>query len=268
MAHSRATTRHAFLSAAIAAIFWLAPLRAASSDWSLPEEEQFLSTAEIIKLEPINNGFTKSRKATLTDGHRTHFAHVQTISLYMPFFKGSDGSEERDFKDNWKFNVAAYRLAKLLHLTNMVPVSVERIVEGKPAAVTWWVDDVLMDERKRVENNIMPPDAGRWRNQMDIIRVFDQLIYNMDRNRENLLITTDWRVFMIDHSRTFRKWTSLRSPAAVTECDPQLVSSLKTLTRSAVERELGPYLTDEEIAGLMARRDIIVGMLEAHARTK
>ena len=38
--------------------------------------------------------------------------------------------------------------AQLLGLS--VPISVQRNVEGRPAAVTWWVDDVLTDERGRV----------------------------------------------------------------------------------------------------------------------
>jgi hypothetical protein len=241
-------------------------IAAPSDDWTLTEEEHFLSTAQIGKIEPIGSGFTQSRKAMLSDGRRMHAAHIQTINLYMPYFHGSDGSEEREFKDNWKFNVAAYRLAKLLNLTDMVPASVYRMVDGKPAAVTWWVDGVLMDERKRVENNIMPPDRARWADQMDTIRVFDQFIYNMDRNRENLLITNDWRVMMIDHTRAFRKWPSLRNPAAITTCNPALLSSLKALTQASVERELSAYVTPEEIAGLMARRDIIVRLLEAHIR--
>ncbi len=88
----------------------------------------------------------------------------------------------------------------------------------------------------------------------------------MDRSRENLLITTDWRVLMIDHTRAFRKWKTLRNPAAITQCRPDLLHALKTLSRDAVTRELSPYLTAEEIDALMARRDLIVELLTSHAR--
>ncbi|PWU03587.1 MAG: hypothetical protein C5B51_18795 [Terriglobia bacterium] len=242
------------------------PGRSSGSDWSLADQEHFLQTASVIREEPVSSGLTKSRKAILSDGRRTHAAHIQTVDIYMPLFRGTDGSEEQEFKDSWKFNVAAYRLAKLLRLTDMVPVSVARVVDQKPAAVTWWVDDVLMDERKRVAENTTPPDAVRWRDQMDSIRTFDQLIYNMDRSRENLLIGTDWRVFMIDHTRAFRKWSTLRNPAAITQCRPDLLRALKALTRSAVSRELDPYLTEDEISAIMARRDLIVDLLNSHAR--
>jgi hypothetical protein len=233
-----------------------------SSGMTLAQKEHFLLTASVSAGVYAGKGITHSEKVTLTDGLFTHAAHVQTIDVYMPLFKGKDGSREQDFKDSWKFNVAAYRLAKLIGLTDMVPVCVSRVVDGKPSAVDWWVDDVLMDEKERVQKNIQPPDAARWRGQMDTIRVFDQLIYNMDRSEENLLITTNWDVWMIDHSRTFRKWTSLRNPAAITHCRPGLLLGLKNLRREDVMRELSPLITDEEINGLMARRDLIVAKLE------
>jgi hypothetical protein len=231
--------------------------------WTLPREEEFLKTARIESEAPAGEGITHSRKVTLTDGVRTHAAHVQTIDIFMPLFKGKDGSEEKDFRDCWKFNVAAYRLAKLLHLTNMVPVSVPRTVDGVPAAVSWWVDDVLMDEAERVRRGIPPPDVRRWNRQMETIRVFDQLIYNVDRSRQNLLITRNWDVWMIDETRSFRKWTSLKDADAVTRCTPELLRALQQLRREDVVREMGTLLTADEIDGLMARRDLIVQKLTA-----
>ena len=228
------------------------------------DREHFLATATILGQEPIAKGLTKSKKAILTDGHITHAAQIQTVDIYMPLFKGVDGSEQREFKDSWKFNVAAYRLAKLLHLTDMVPVSVERMVDGNPAAVTWWVDDVLMDERERVAKDIQPPDLYRWAEQTDIVRIFDQLIYNMDRSRDNLLISADWSVWMIDHTRAFRPWPTLRNPEMVTLCTPEFFRTLTALTRADVTRDLGQYLTENEINGLMARRDLILNLLTSH----
>jgi hypothetical protein len=137
------------------------------------------------------------------------------------------------------------------------------VVDGKPSAVTWWVDDILMDERQRLARNLHPPDTALWNAQMDSIRIFDQLIYNMDRSQENLLIGRDWHPWMIDHTRAFRKWPSLRNPAAITNCDPALLQALKDLRRSDVSRELGPFLTAEEQDALMARRDLIVAALQS-----
>ena len=112
----------------------------------------------------------------------------------------------------------------------MVPPSVQRTVDGKPASVTWWLDGIAMDEKDRLQKGIKPPDVSAWNAQMDAIRVFDQLIYNMDRSQENLLIGKDWKAYMIDHTRAFRKWPKLRNAAAITKCSPELLRSLKSLT--------------------------------------
>ncbi len=249
------------LGALLAGGLWCGP---GSDGWTVAAEEQFLLNARIIADAPAGHGITGSRKVTLSDGRRTHAAHAQTVNIYMPLFKGKDGSREKEFKDSWKFNVAAFRLARLLNLTDMVPVSVARPIGGKPASFDWWVDDVLMNERERVTRHIEPPDLGRWNRQMDTIRIFDQLIYNMDRSQENLLIGRNWNVWMIDHTRAFRKWTHLRDPAAITHVTPALLGALRGLKRSDVARELGEFLTTGEIDGLMARRDLIVARLAGH----
>lgn len=234
------------------------------ANWSVARKEQFLLTAAISNESYAGKGLTNSQKAILTEGPYTHAAHIQHVDIYMPVFKGKDGSTEKDFKDSWKFNVAAYRLAKLLRLTDMVPVSVARVVDGKPASVDWWIDGVTMDERERLAKNMQAPDPIAWRKQMDIIRTFDQLIYNMDRSQENLLIDKNWHAWMIDHTRAFRTQHELRNPAAITHCNADLFQALKSLRRSDVVREMGEFLTADEIDGMMARRDLIVSKLEAN----
>ena len=240
-------------------------LFAASVDpvnWSVAEKEHFLLTATIDNEAYAGKGLTNSQKATATDGRTTHAVHIQHIDIHQALFTGKDGSTERDFKDSWKFNVAAYRLAKLLHLTSMTPVCVARPVDGRPASVCWWIEDMMMDERDRLAKNIQPPDPVAWHKQMDIIRTFDQLIYNMDRSQENLLIDKQWHAWMIDHTRSFRKWRTLRNPAAITRCNADLFQALKSLRRTELVRDLGEFLTPEEIDGLLARRDLIVQKIQ------
>ena len=66
---------------------------------------------------------------------------------------------ELNFRDYWGYNIAAYRLSRLLNL-DCVPVSVRREIDGKGAAVTWWIDDVLMTEKTRyLHKKIRPPDV-------------------------------------------------------------------------------------------------------------
>jgi len=101
----------------------------------------------------------------------------------------------------------------------MVPATVERRHEGKPASFTWWVDDVLMDEQERYRQKKDVPNTDDWNQQMWVTRLFDQLIANMDRNLGNLLIDKSYNIWMIDHSRAFRTNKDLKSPGNLSKVD-------------------------------------------------
>lgn len=217
---------------------------------------RFLTTARVVKQKELSTGVTNSLRASLTDGRITHDAHVQTIDEARPYFRSIEGTE-LNFRDSYKYNIAAYRLDQLLEL-NMVPCSVERKFKGKTGAFTWWVDEVLMTELQRYREKMEPPDLEAWDRQLYAVRVFDQLIYNMDRNLGNLLITKDWKVWMIDHTRAFRKHRKLKNPKALLKCDRKLLAKLRELDEETLKQELGAYLTNGEIRGLLARRDAIV----------
>lgn len=222
--------------------------------------EQFLLHARIVHKRAAGKGITGSIRATLSDGTTTHDAQIQTVDEHRTHFVGPQGVE-LDFRDTWSFNVAAYRLDRLLAL-NLVPVSVARPYQGQPAAFTWWVDDVQMDEEARLAKKIPVPDTDRWNRQMYLVRVFDQLIANTDRNLGNLLITKDWRMWAIDHTRAFRLTPSIRTPENVTQCDRQVLERMKALDNPTLRRTIGPLMYTNEIPALLSRRDEIVRILE------
>lgn len=224
------------------------------------EIEEFLRKADVTKTKSTAKGVTGSLQATLTDGKTTHFAHIQEIDESKREFQSASGTEF-NFRDSWTFNVAGYKIDRLIGL-NMVPVSVSRRYRSKPAAFTWWIDDVLMDEGDRLKKKIQPPEPRLWNEQMQMVRLFDQLIYNIDRNMGNLVITKDWRVWAIDHTRAFRTHDTLKTPANVTRCDRQVFERLKQLDRDTLKREVGQFIDDFQIRSLLARRDAIVAKLE------
>ena len=117
---------------------------------------------------------------------------------------------EFNFQDSYKLNIAAYRLGLPLGLDTRIPVSVERSFNGKPGPYTCWIENIQMDEVDRLKKKIEAPDKDRWSRQYLIMKTFDQLIYNMDRNATNMLYDKEWRLWMIDHSRAFRRHTKLR----------------------------------------------------------
>jgi hypothetical protein len=174
--------------------------------------EAFLLKARVSNLRDAGSGVTNSRRATLTDGQLTHDAHIQTVDVAQQVFEAGRNTEV-NFKDTYRYNIAGYRVAKLIGLTT-VPMSVERNVEGKAAAVTWWVDDVQMDEKDRMKTKAQGPDPVRTSKQIQIMRIWDELIQNRDRNQGNILWTHDWTMWLIDHTRAFRLNNNLLKPGA------------------------------------------------------
>jgi len=227
--------------------------------------EEFLLTAKVVERKHLSMGITNSERAVLDNGNLRHDAHIQSVDISKTFFQTIQGTEV-NFRDCYKFDVAAYELDKLLNL-NMVPVTVERKA-GDMAAVTWWVDDTLMTELVRKKKKMEPPNQHYWNQQMYICRVFDQLIYNTDRNLGNLVISKDWKVWMIDHTRAFRTMKDLQSPKNLVQCDRQLLGKLRELNKQVLTEKMQKYLTPIEIEGLLARRDKIVKFFDEQIAQK
>ena len=233
------------------------------STWSREEKAAFLLAAKIVQKKGAPGGITGSQRATLQNERGAHDAHIQVIDESKARFESVLGTE-LNFRDTYKFNIAAYILDDLLGL-HMIPVTVERKSGTQRASFTWWVDDILMDEAARKEKRAEPPDPDRWNRQMHIVRVFDQWIANTDRNLHNLLITKDWDIWMIDHTRAFRLHHDVREAKNLEKCDRLLLQSLGALNKQVLKEKLGNYLTGMEIDGLLARRDKIAELFEDKA---
>lgn len=228
---------------------------------TLAEQEQFLRTARIVKTKGAKKGVTATQRATMSDGTLTHDASIQTVDISAARHETTRGTE-LNFRDFWGYNVAAYRLGLMLGLDS-IPPSVARRYNAKEASYTWWIDDVIMDEQARTDNKTSPPDSAYWRAQNDIIRVFDALIANTDRNQGNVLIDKRWKVWMIDHTRAFRLTEEPKNPQAIVRCERSLFAKLKTLDKASLKAELDAYLSSFEIDALLKRRDVIVARIES-----
>ncbi len=218
--------------------------------------EQYLLTARVVSVKDLGTGVTHPRKVALDDGKLQHNAIFKDIDERKMGVTFIEGKPEYDFKDSWKFEVAAYELDKLLGL-DTVPVTVEREVDGKRGSLQIWIDGCMSDADRRTKK-LEDPDKFAWNCQVHTIDLFDNLIFNIDRNAGNLLISPEWKIYMIDHTRTFKSTPQLRRPQDLTRFSASLVVALRKLDQKTVTACCGKYLTSIEISALLDRRNLIL----------
>ena len=226
------------------------------------QKQQFLLDAKVVNSKQLGKGITHPWRLTLSDGQVTHDAAFQSIDEHKSQMKFDDGRTELNFVDSYHYDIAAYQLAKLVSMDDMIPVTVERKWNGQVGALSWWIP-WKWDEALRHQQNLHPPDADAWNKQMYKVRVFDQLIYDTDPNLTNVLITADWKIWRIDFTRAFRLLQrDLKDPKDLVMCDRQLLEKLRQLDGDTVLEKTKPHLNKSEVKALMARRDKIVGTFQ------
>ena len=238
-----------------------ANVAAPAPELSIAQIKDFLKNAKVIKTRTTTKGVTAPKRLTLSDGVTTHDAVFQAIDDRKTVMQlgggGRQATTELNFVDSYKYNIGAYELARLLGLEYMMPVYIERRVDGQIGSISWFVT-TLMDESDRLKKKIEPPNATDWNQQMYRMRVFSALTRDTDRNLTNVLITPQWKVMMIDFSRAFRLQPELLHQADLTKIDRALLAKLETLTKEGVKQATNDFLSNREIEVMMQRRDLLV----------
>ena len=220
--------------------------------------EKLLETAEVVRIEDIGEGITKPRRLTLKDGDRQVRAVFKTIDVdsneisYTTHF-------ETSFSDRYVYEVAAYRLDRLLGL-RLVPVTVIRTVDGVRGSAQLWIDDVI-SMQEAMDHGMAPRDEARLDYNMMLMSVLDGLIHNVDRNFTNILVQPQTDAFhLIDHSRAFRTYKAL--PRWLEEHDvplpEDLARRLRALDLETLQATLGDLLHKNQIKPILKRRDLLV----------
>ncbi len=221
--------------------------------------EQFLLKGELINLRNIPVGVTAPQRATLTLNGVEHYALFKTIDEAKSGYTQLErGKGEIEFQDSWRTEIPAYEVDKIVGL-GMVPATVERVLNGKRGSLQFWVES-MMPEAERVKRKLAAPDVAAWNQQMFKVRLFDNLIYNTDRHLNQILITKDWEMRLIDHSRSFRPFDTLKTPGDLTRFSRSLLAGLQKLEEKDLTERVGKLLTGVQIRGLLKRRDAIVDL--------
>jgi hypothetical protein len=227
--------------------------------------EDFLQNAEIVGQEqPFTDreAVTKPWKLTLEKEGVTKNA----------LWKNCEG-RMRGFVENWRWEIAAYLLDKHLGL-NMVPPTVEKRFQNTRGSCQLWVDS-KMSLKDKYEQDIKTPSykVFSWNRALYLQRAFDNLIANEDRHQNQYLITEDWRMILIDHSRTFRTSGKFakkliydekykEGPRLMKQLPRAFVEKLNGLDHDTIKGVVGDYLTDKEIEFVLIRKDLILDWLD------
>lgn len=234
---------------------------AAATELSVAEMKDFLKNARVIRTKSTSKGVTAPKRVTLSNGKLEHDAVFQAIDEHSTVANLSGGGRspqtELNFVDSYKYNIAAYELATMLGLGDMMPVYIERRWNGQVGSMSWFVP-TLMDESERLKKKIQPPKPTEWNNQMYRMRVFSALVRDTDRNLTNVLISPEWKVVMIDFSRAFRLQSELLHIKDLNKIDRGLLAKLETLQSSEVRKAVGDFLTKSEVEAMMTRRDALL----------
>jgi hypothetical protein len=253
--------RRMFLGAVACLVCGLFAVAGDEPNLTKEQIKHFLATAEVVKSHQSKKGSTNTSRLTLSDGTITHDASFQPIDEHKREMKLASGAVEMNFVDSYKYNIAAYALAELIGMDDMLPVYVERKWEGKKGSLSWWLP-VKMDEADRYKQKIQVPNPDAWNNQMYKIRVFDQLVSDADPNLTNVLIGENWQIWRVDFSRAFRLNKEPKDNKELVRCDRQLFQKLKALDGNAVAEKTKGYLTKDEVEAVMMRRDKIVAYVQ------
>jgi hypothetical protein len=223
-----------------------------------PFWEEFLRSAKIIRSEAVGEGVTKPKKLLLRKND------VEAFAIWKrPAALGAE------LNDRWECEIAAYRLDILLDL-KMVPPTVERRYRLNSGSLQLWVD-VPMSEKKMADERIPVPEnrSEDYDKMRSLQRAFDSLIANSDRSLQNLRYTSDWRMILIDHSRSFRDSypfvdrliygkNGLRTDQNFGQLPRSFVAKLRALDYPKIRGAVKNYLTSSQIKALLFRRDLLL----------
>jgi hypothetical protein len=230
--------------------------------WPDAELEAFLLEAEVVDVVDVGEGITEPKRVTLRRGDRECRAIFKDVDVESTDIALTNRFE-MGFSDKWRYEVAAYRLDRLLDI-GLVPVTVERQIEGTQGSLQLWIEDATTLQ-SAADRDLPIGDERLLLERLMSMYVLDQLIANVDRNFGNVLVRPQLDDFyLIDHSRAFRTSDDVDPPPppAATPVDPTVARAMRQLDRESVDEALEDLLSKRQRRAILDRRDELVELLE------
>ncbi len=214
--------------------------------------EEFLRTAPVeAVIRGAQPGRTEPWTVVLADGE----------AACRAIFKYVDRRRPSVLPDSYKYELAAYEVARQLGL-DIVPVVVERKIEGRPGSLQLLVEDAVSESARRADG-LEPPDPAALRDRLEAVKVFALLVDDECEDLEDTFVETGtWEVHRVDFSEAFGLSPDPRPGCLPGTVPEDLLAKLKRLDDERLATRLSRYLDKKEIQALVRRKAAIIRLLE------
>ena len=203
--------------------------------------EQFLREAEVAGSEAPPLGRAGTRLLTLRRGDTS----LRALFITAPA------------RGRWQHEIAAYRLDRLLGI-DMVPVTVERTLDGETGALQFWIEHTLSAAQVEREQLRLPPWCS-LESQYGLMRAFDALTGNGTRRAENVVLgRADGLARLLDNAGAFPASRTLDARLARPPVGAELARRLRALDAAQLGAALSPWLDARLVRAILARRDALL----------
>ena len=232
-----------------------APIPEASAAGNGPqtaaEIEEFLKTSIPLVVVPGTAGRTEPWRVRLESNGVLRWAQFKYINRPRP----------EAIPDSFKYEIAAYELDKYLGL-GLVPPAVPRTIKDTIGSLQMFIENA-MRESDRKRESIPPINPEAHAQAIADLRVFENLVYDVCGNDKDTLIQKDTgKVYRVDFSEAFAPENGTIPGCEIRRSSRKLYQGLLDWDKERVAALLTPYLNEEEIRALNARRDSIVRMIQ------
>jgi hypothetical protein len=223
---------------------------------------EFLRSARVVSRRTIEEGINREQQVLLEKGEVRARAIFRTVDREQRRVRRPDGRYYVRWVDQHSGECAAYALARALGL-HCVPPTVPRRLGGRDGSLQIWVEG-----GRKVEPGFEPPRPLAWvRQEWDRI-LFDNLVFNVDRNRGNLLAGPGFRLWLYDHGRAFQPKAELLDPEELRWVNRRVWNRLQSMSDEEIKDVVRESLQVDQLVALVERRALLAERVRALVEEK